>query len=99
MKVRFLAPARAELREAVSYLDKRRDGLGREFLEEVRAATQRIVTNPTAWAALSENIRRCRTRRFKYGLIYEANNDEIVIIAVAHLHREPTYWRGRKDDT
>ncbi|MCX6843801.1 MAG: hypothetical protein NTX53_16150 [candidate division WOR-3 bacterium] len=30
------------------------------------------------------------------GLGYEA--DAIVIVAVAHLHREPRYWIGRLDD-
>jgi hypothetical protein len=33
--------------------------------------------------------------RFPYGIIYELSEDEIVIIAVAPLHREPEYWRSR----
>ena len=93
MKVRFLDPARAELRDAIEYLNDQRDGLGQEFLEEVRATTKRIERHPIAWAPLSENTRRCRTHRFKYGLIYEVTDEEILIVAVAHLHREPNYWR------
>jgi hypothetical protein len=34
-------------------------------------------------------------QRFPYGIIYEPSEVEIVIIAVAHLHREPEYWRSR----
>ena len=99
MNIRILAPAREELREAIDYLNEQRDGLGQEFLTEVRAAIARIQQHPNAWAPLSENARRCRTRRFKYGLIYQASSDEIVIVAVAHLHKRPGYWHERKNET
>ena len=33
--------------------------------------------------------------RFPYGLIYEASDVQIIIVAVAHLHRAPEYWRER----
>jgi plasmid stabilization system protein ParE len=44
---------------------------------------------------LSQNTRRCRTHRFPYGIIYQAKRDEILIVAVAHLHREPDNWLER----
>jgi hypothetical protein len=34
-------------------------------------------------------------QRFPYGIVYELSEIEIVLIAVAHLHREPEYWRSR----
>lgn len=40
-------------------------------------------------------MRRCLLARFPYGLIFVADQDAIVIIAVAHLHREPRYWIDR----
>jgi hypothetical protein len=36
-------------------------------------------------------------QRFPYGLIYEPTSVEIIIIAVAHLHQEPMYWRMRQN--
>jgi hypothetical protein len=36
--------------------------------------------------------------RFPYGLIYTATEAEILVIAVAHLHRAPEYWRTRLDE-
>ena len=50
---------------------------------------------PLAWHPLADTIRRCQMQRFPYGLVYEATEIEIIIIAVAHMHREPEYWRTR----
>jgi toxin ParE2 len=95
MKYDFLAPARAELQEAVYYYEDRRPGLGEEFATEVRDTIDRILLNPTVWAKLSANVRRCRLRRFPYALIYQVKPDLILVVAVMHLRRDPVYWRSR----
>lgn len=95
MKVRFLIPARRELFEAVQYYNAQRIRLGDEFRDEAWATIQRIRGFPLAWHPLADTIRRCQMQRFPYGLVYEATEIEIIIIAVAHMHREPEYWRTR----
>lgn len=97
MKTRFLLPARREFRDAVRYYNAQQLRLGDEFRDEVWETVQRIREFPEAWHPLGGPIRRCQMRRFPYGIIYEASQDEIVIIAVAHLHRKPEYWRSRMD--
>ena len=91
MKVVFLEPAQQELDEAVSYYNQQVAGLGNAFLIEAVAAIERIRRFPQGWHPLSENVRRCRLRRFPYGLIYHPAVDELVIVAVAHSHRRPSY--------
>ena len=44
---------------------------------------------------MAEGLRRVQMRRFPYGLIYGVQPGLLVIVAVAHLHREPTYWVDR----
>ncbi len=95
MIVRVLEVARQELDEAVSYYNAQVPGLGDAFLVETLAAIDRIQRYPDAWHPLSEHVRRCRLRRFSYGLIYAADKEEILIVAVAHMHRRPDYWRDR----
>ena len=95
MKTRFLAPARRELADAVKYYNAERAGLGNEFRDKAWEAVERIKAFPMAWQVLDQAIRRCQLQRFPYGLIYAVKQTEIVIIAVAHLHREPQYWRSR----
>jgi plasmid stabilization system protein ParE len=93
MKYRILPPAVAEIREAVAFYESRVPGLGRQFLAEVRSTIRRIMANPEAWRVLEREIRRCRTHRFPYGIIYSVAASEIVIVSVMHLHRHPNSWR------
>jgi hypothetical protein len=70
-------------------------GLGYEFATEVAATISRILRYPEAWTKLSKRTRRCRTKRFPYGVIYQIRGDKILIVAVGHLRRKPFYWHNR----
>lgn len=95
MEIRFLAVAETEIDEAVEYYNRELDGLGAQFLVDLRDAIERVARLPHAWHKLSERTRRCRLRRFPYGIIYQIRQDCILVVAVAHLHRKPEYWRDR----
>jgi plasmid stabilization system protein ParE len=95
LKVRYLRPARHELREAIEYYEGLRSGLGRDFRDEVYSTVERIKALPLAWRPIGPNARRCLTRRFPYGVIYALEGDEVIVIAVAHTHRDPSYWKDR----
>jgi plasmid stabilization system protein ParE len=95
MKVCLLEAAQYELDEAIEYYNAELPDLGQAFLLETLAVLERICQFPNGWHPLSQNTRRCRLRRFPYGVIYTAASDEIIVIAVANLHREPDYWRKR----
>jgi len=95
MKIRFLEEAKYELDDAIDYYNFESPGLGDQFLQEVLNSLDRIVNYKDAWHQLSENTRRCQTRRFPYGLIYSALEEEILIISVSNLHREPNHWKNR----
>lgn len=95
MRVRFLDTAEAELHEAIDWYEAQAPGLGDAFLLEVVVAVERIVAFPEAWQSLGDDVRRCRLARFPYGLIYAIEDRELLILAVAHLHRKPQYWRDR----
>ncbi|MBI2301442.1 MAG: type II toxin-antitoxin system RelE/ParE family toxin [Armatimonadetes bacterium] len=95
MNVRLLAVAEVELAEAVDYYNGQSEGLGFEFAAEVRQTLERIVEHPEAWHPLTPRTRRCRTRRFPYGVLYRVRDEEILVVAVMHLRRAPQSWRKR----
>jgi plasmid stabilization system protein ParE len=91
----FLQPAKDELNEAIAYYEAQREGLGEEFAQEIINTVQRILDHPKAWSNLSGNIRRCRTNPFPYGVVYQIRGDDILIVAIMHLHPRPGYWKDR----
>ena len=95
MKFYFHPDAKEELDGAVEFYEQSQAGLGLEFAEEVYATIARIIQYPESWSALSQNSRRCLVNRFPYGLIYQIKSQTLRIIAVAHLHRRPGYWKER----
>jgi toxin ParE2 len=95
MRIRFLEIAETELDEAIQYYNREAPGLGDQFLYEVLTALDRIATFPEAWHPGSKRTRRGQTRRFPYGIIYQIRGAEILIVAIANLHREPDYWENR----
>jgi toxin ParE1/3/4 len=95
VKVRFLSVAARELIEAHAYYEALSPDLARRFAGEIESALARVKANPSAWAPMGSRHRRCRTNHFPFGLVYTVLDDEILIIAVSHLHRDPEHWRTR----
>lgn len=93
MKARFASTAERELKEAIEFYESAREGSGAEFLAEVEATTHLIESFPLAWISLSLRTRRCRTHRFPFGLFYQVRRDEILIVSVMDLRRDPKRWQ------
>jgi hypothetical protein len=95
VEIRLLRPAQIELDEGIIYYEEQVRGLGFEFLNEITDTFKRIKLNPDAWAPFSKRARKCLVHRFPYGIIYQIREYEILIIAIAHQHRKPGYWKDR----
>lgn len=95
MTIRFLKIAEIELDQAIQWYRAQAPGLDNAFLIEVLSAADSIERFPLAWHPLTEGVRRCRLNRFPYGLIFPIDNGDILVLAAAHLHRRPDYWRDR----
>ena len=96
MTVEFLEEARRDLAGAIAYYNERQQGLGGKFLAEVRRSFNQINAFPDAWQQLAPGFRRCRLRKFPYGILYyRVDADNIKIVTIADLRRDSEYWRGR----
>jgi hypothetical protein len=91
----FHPEAELELNSSIDYYEECRSNLGLEFANEVYSSIQRILEFPKAWQILEDDIRRCLTNRFPFGIIYYQRDNEIVILAVMQLNRKPGYWKER----
>jgi plasmid stabilization system protein ParE len=95
VKARFIAPAQQELDKAVERYNAKAPSLGDALFDEAVSASQQLCDFPELWPKVRQNIRRCRLKRFPYSLLYRADAEEIVVIAVMHHRRRPDYWRSR----
>lgn len=97
MKLKILARVEADVEEAFNYYHAIRPELGYEFLDEFRHAVELIIQFPRAWALIDKDTRRCRLKRFLYGIIYEIDetNSVMTITTLIHLHRNPGIWPRR----
>jgi toxin ParE1/3/4 len=93
----FHPEALAEYQAATLYYAARDPALARRFVEAVEDAIRRILEAPAAWRVLDDDVRRCLTRVFPYGVLYTIEPDFILIVAVMHSSREPGYWKQRID--
>jgi plasmid stabilization system protein ParE len=95
MSVRLLESAQAELDDAIAWYASQAPGLGDAFLIETLKTLKLIEQYPKAWHPLTQQIRRCRLRRFPYSVVYAQEGSDLLVLAVAHQHRKPGYWRTR----
>jgi plasmid stabilization system protein ParE len=95
MNIEFLQAAQAELDDAFIWYETQQKNLGQQFISEFDTTVKRLSIFPLAYSEIEKGVRRCLVKRFPYGILYGINENTIVIIAVAHLHREPNYWISR----
>jgi hypothetical protein len=55
----------------------------------------RVLSFPLASKEIEPGIRKCLLSRFPYSVVYAIDEQLIIVIAVAHLHRQPLYWADR----
>ena len=84
--ITFHVDAAAEMQAAARYYEEQQRGLGAAFLAEIEQGLNRIQQFSRLWPIYDAEYRRYLLRRFPFG---------IIVVAVAHLHREPGYWKDR----
>ena len=95
MRYEFHPEALAEYEAAVLNYAQRDPALGKRFVAAIEDAIDRILDAPTRWRVLEEDVRRCLTRVFPYGVLYTIEPEFVLIVAVMHCSREPGYWKRR----
>jgi len=101
VKLRVLEQADAEAAEAAEWYEKRAPGLGSVFLADLQDAFQLVQDDPRRHGMIETTtvqgeVRRAQLNRFPYIVVFEIlEEEEAIVLAVAHAAREPGYWRSR----
>ncbi|MCL0096151.1 type II toxin-antitoxin system RelE/ParE family toxin [Thermodesulfovibrionales bacterium] len=91
MKYRVIIRPEAEndLKEAFSWHEDKRQGLGYNFLLQVDAGPRFIERNPKICPVEYKRTRKFLIKRFPYKIIYLVEEDRITVLAVIHVKRSP----------
>ena len=92
--VHFHDDADRELTDAVRWYATRNLEIARGFLDEIDHAVTMIAEGPLRWPAHVHGTRRYILRQFPCAIVYRMAEVRIEIVAVAHLHRKPGYWKS-----
>jgi plasmid stabilization system protein ParE len=89
----------AEAEATVDWFAERSVAAAEGFLDELDRAIEQVREAPHRWAQYLHGTRRYLMKRFPFIVVYRERSETIIgIVAVAHGHRRPGYWRQRVDD-
>jgi toxin ParE1/3/4 len=87
--------AEADIADAKAYYDRKRAGLGDQFVLCVEAALDHIRRLPESATEVYPEVRRVVVQQFPFGVFYHVDEDHIAVIAVYHSRRDPRGWQAR----
>jgi plasmid stabilization system protein ParE len=79
-----------EYRDAALWYAEREPQVAQNFVASVEEVIARIVAAPQRWRVVDEDVRRCLTRVFPFGVLYTLKLDFLLIMAGHAL--EPRAW-------
>ena len=94
-KLEYLEEALDEAEAAARWYAERSAAAAAGFSDEIDAAESAIADFPDAWPHCGHGTRRYLLRRYPFSVIYRVESQRILIVAVAHGHRRPGYWKSR----
>jgi plasmid stabilization system protein ParE len=85
-----------DILEAYDWYEQKQSGLGESFLKEVEWYLGIIKSNPKLYAIRNKNRRAAVLRRFPYIIVYEHDEQRIIVLSVFNTSQNPRKWIERK---
>lgn len=93
--VQILPDAEREFREAFLWYFERSPIAADAFRSHVMEAIDGLADRADLWPANEDGFRFHVLDRFPYTVWYELDENTATVIAIAHQHRRPAYWKSR----
>ncbi|MEQ1574373.1 MAG: type II toxin-antitoxin system RelE/ParE family toxin [Vicinamibacterales bacterium] len=94
-ELEYLDEAIEDAEAAARWYAARSSAAANGFADEIDRAIAAIEQNPEAWPPYEQDTRRYLLRRYPFSVVYRLEATRILIVAVAHGHRRPGYWKSR----
>ena len=93
--VEFVPEAQAEYLSALAWYRERSPAAAVRFAAEFNRSVEIIRDAPERWARYMVGCRRFLLHQFPFAIVYQDSLNVIQVLAVAHCHQRPGYWRDR----
>jgi plasmid stabilization system protein ParE len=93
--IRFHPEAEQEYLSSLAWYKERSPSAALDFEREFQRAIFAITETPDRWPIYFSNYRRYVLHQFPFSIVYCSFEREMFVLAVAHGHRRPGYWRTR----
>lgn len=96
-KALILPLAKQDVKIATDWYEKKQKGLGKRFVQEVRAKVSYIKSNPKATAIRYDDTRCVVLEVFPFMVHFTLDDDQklVVVSAVFHTSLSPEKWAQR----
>jgi toxin ParE1/3/4 len=94
-EVRSHEDAIVEYEAAFDWYFLRSEVVASRFAEEVNRAVTIISDAPKRWPVTNHGTRKFLLQRFPFAVFYREHLLGIQVVAIAHGHRKPGYWKKR----
>jgi len=84
-----------EIREAKSWYNKQRKGLGSRLYANIKQSLLEIRSHPELHGFLEADVRVALVPGFPFAIYYQAFSDRVNVVAVIHSSRDPDIWKSR----
>jgi hypothetical protein len=91
----FHPEAEQEYLTALAWYRERSMVAAINFASEFERATARIREAPQRWPLYFADCKRYILHQFPFSIVYRTFPSQTVVLAVAHGHRRPGYWKSR----
>ena len=87
--------ALAELESALRWYLERSRTAAQNFVSEVDEAVILVLQSPSTWPTGEYSTHKFVLRRFPFAIVYREKVSTVQVLAFAHGHRRPGYWKDR----
>jgi len=84
-----------DLHEASAWYEAEVEGLGRDFVRAVDEAIHAAAQLSMRFPDVHRGVRRVLVKRFPYGVYFRVEQEQLIVFAIMHLHRDPGRWQQR----
>jgi len=95
VRVEFLPAAVDEAEAAAALYFERDPRVAAAFARAVAAAVKRISLAPGRWPSHLHGTRRVLLRLYPFSVVYRAETNRVLVVAIAHFRQRPGYWADR----